>query len=67
MDTDTSISPGAVWVPDHQVDPSTASRRVLADLLIRTGLWGFLPGRVQGWVCGCLLCISHLLAESSDG
>lgn len=45
------------YVPGHEYMPSGwwVGRRGLAELAIWSGLWQRLPGRVQGWLCGCLL------------
>jgi hypothetical protein len=36
----------AAYVPGHQ---STRRLRVI----LATPVWWLLPGRVQGWLCGC--------------
>lgn len=55
MTPDHSEHADVMRVPDHEFVPSGPwlGRRGVADVLIATGLWGLLPGRVQGALCNC--------------
>lgn len=50
-----TAGPGRRWVPEHEPDPQGRVRRAAA-AVIPGAVFGKLPPRVQGALCGCPIC-----------
>jgi hypothetical protein len=44
------------YVPEHEAQPAGRVRAAIGALLEWLGLWRWLPGRIQGALCGCPVC-----------
>ena len=53
------------YVPEHQAQPAGRVRTTIGALLARLGLWQWLPGRIQGALCGCPICRGEVTPPAS--
>jgi hypothetical protein len=56
-----------VYVPEHQAQPAGKVRTTIGALLAGLGLWlwRWLPGRIQGALCGCPICRGEVMPPAS--
>ena len=53
------------YVPEHQAQPAGRARTTIGALLEWLGLWRWLPGPIQGALCGCPICRGEVMPPAS--